>query len=510
MSTANTPAWNEEDLRHLESTGDFSSSDRGDATFLGHTAPNARTESQRSEQSLHGSSVSSDLEQDQILSNPALLAIRIGTQKNLNLQQMQELQVLTTFVSKFVQGPDLLLAIFNLASQLQVAQLIAQMQSSINDLAVDLKDVKESQAETPKLSTEQKQQIARACNMVMFNVNRRSFDNNNITKDAYDKLKADRKSNGFNAHFKDPREDFRVVILNHCRQKATYSKARFRTAANTAIGNMKGVTATTAAVAKVMKGTHHSVTEDDTKLILVFRAFVEEVPDAFQPATKGAVHAAKRSRSDDDNVDEDDDDNEDDNVNDNAQIGSLFAKFEEWLRCKDQKFGSANVNSDQWKSFIQMRLSVEHSKFPNDKIAKIKLKSLPATAVFGNGRLGNMPPMAPGGNVLQEGAPTAEPIQESHFSSPSVFFGTRAPSVTPGPLINAHTNGSQPGGQGLQRPAFPLDNGLFQTPGRGNILSDSAPTTPQIGSTMTLSNSEMMFRDPVIRRNAGTISGLLN
>ncbi|THU88787.1 hypothetical protein K435DRAFT_865936 [Dendrothele bispora CBS 962.96] len=164
MNTPNTPqAWVEEGSPHQDTMGDFSS-------------PNATNATVPSKQP-------SDL--DQVLNNPALLAIRIGTQKNLNMQQIQELQALTMFLAKFTQGPDLLLAVFNLASQLQVTQLINQLQSSFNNLSSDLKDIKGSLAGTPKLSSEQKQQIARACNAVTFNVNRRSFDNNNITKDAY-------------------------------------------------------------------------------------------------------------------------------------------------------------------------------------------------------------------------------------------------------------------------------------------------------------------------------------
>ncbi|THU88943.1 hypothetical protein K435DRAFT_865773 [Dendrothele bispora CBS 962.96] len=203
MSSANAPGWAEEDQA---TTGDSSLPNMSNSTLPGRTTPTVADQTQ------FRSSDRSDLDQEQVLRNPALLAIRIGTQKNLNPQQMQELQALTMSLAKFAQGPDLFLAIFNVASQLQVTQLVYQLQSSVNELSSDLKDIKESLADTPKLSTEQKSQIGRACNAVMFNVNRRSFNNNNITKDAYDKLKAERKLNGFNGHFKDPQEDFRVAI----------------------------------------------------------------------------------------------------------------------------------------------------------------------------------------------------------------------------------------------------------------------------------------------------------
>ncbi|THU88788.1 hypothetical protein K435DRAFT_865937 [Dendrothele bispora CBS 962.96] len=290
----------------------------------------------------------------------------------------------------------------------------------------------------------------------------------------------------------------------------------------------KGVTATTAAIAKVMRGPHHVVTEDETKLILIFRAFVEEVPDAFQPAAKGTVRPGKRSRSDDDDGDEDDDDNDDDNVSSSEkwQVGSLFSKFEDWLRYKDNKFGSTDLNSAEWKSFLQLRLAVERSNFPNDKIARIKLK-LPSTA-FGNARLGNVqtPPI----DVHQEGAHANPRVGvlgtniipqgvESHFG-PSVFFGTRAPnalgtpSLFPGEREHEHVYSNErreerksAGSTCVAETGFLF--GQRPSPDAGSTWPDSILTTPQTnGSTMNTPANPGDFQDSVARHNVGALRGI--
>ncbi|KAK7464121.1 hypothetical protein VKT23_006285 [Stygiomarasmius scandens] len=349
-------------------------------SLVASSVPSSATSQTPPHASPHLSEVAAILQK---ANDPTLLASYLAAEKGLTANSVGELKLLTAVFTQGLSGNALIQAVYTTATILQGLDSIQELKTAQDSCYALLKDIKRALDDRPVLSETQRSNITKTCKLLIFQPGRQSFDNDTVSKEVYENLKKNRKSNAFGTYFKEEKDDLHKSVLAS-----------------------KTVTPMTEGLAKVMKGKAYQVTEDDTRLVLLLRAFIREEPDAFDPASnRNSQTLKKRPRTQHSNDDEDDDDDDDearaqadgDNEESKESLG-FFDQYELWLNSKYRLWGSDSWASDAWQRQVYLCsvssiITYELTKFPSDKIPKIKKKQpARAEASFGTGRLGNAQP----------------------------------------------------------------------------------------------------------------------
>ncbi|KAJ3897204.1 hypothetical protein F5879DRAFT_983297, partial [Lentinula edodes] len=279
--------------------------------------------------------------------------------------------------------------------QLKALENQDSIRAELGALSARVEVISDQTESNPVLTKAQKDAITAASKFAVWDPRRIDFSNDSIVNESYNDLKANKKLNGFKAHFDDEKHKMVSTIRECCRKQASYGKTTLRM--NIIKFMSVGVTKATEGISRAMCPPSTKVGVKQTIRVLLLRCFAQERPDLFQTSSRishdSTSKKPKRPRVGDNfqvnasavsilppqheigtsgsGVDEN-------TATKNDSSNEAWAvAFEKWLSAKingtegnDDGWGES-FSSAQWHRFIIERVTSEQQQFPQDAISLI-------------------------------------------------------------------------------------------------------------------------------------------
>ncbi|KAJ3915249.1 hypothetical protein F5877DRAFT_82032 [Lentinula edodes] len=330
----------------------------------------------------------------EIVGDPVMFSYNVASRFNLSEQNRAELGELARCIRHMEPGL-IIFYIYGLVTQLKALENQDSIRAELGALSARVEVISDQTESNPVLTKAQKDAITAASKFAVWDPRRIDFSNDSIVNESYNDLKANKKLNGFKAHFDDEKHKMVSTIRECCRKQASYGKTTLRM--NIIKFMSVGVTKATEGISRAMCPPSTKVGVKQTIRVLLLRCFAQERPDLFQTSSRishdSTSKKPKRPRVGDNfqvnasavsilppqheigtsgsGVDEN-------TATKNDSSNEAWAvAFEKWLSAKingtegnDDGWGES-FSSAQWHRFIIERVTSEQQQFPQDAISLI-------------------------------------------------------------------------------------------------------------------------------------------